>query len=165
MMSLKEWLKQQSWKAKPIKALGPKAWLIGSEQKQECSFLRWNDQSILVKQIVQKSSMKMSPILAGNIPKMQNSQGNAFQKGDPFADPWANYLNSAMPNAGGSGSQVVAKNAAPVTRSVDAPIEQRFKSQDAKIDDLALQLTMLKSQQESMQSEDQNFRNQVNSFV
>ena len=160
---VKEWLKGQGWTARPIKALGANMWLIGSEEKQDLSFMSWNGHSILVRAVNQQVVSKSSPVVAGHIPKAgvgASASVNTFKSGDPYHDPWAQYRGSQdiqVVNASGPSNTRAAAN----PRQVEAPIEQRFKAQDAKIDELSNQITQMKERAETNEKKDADFRSQV----
>ena len=160
---VREWLKGQSWTARPIKALGARMWLIGSEVKQEQSFMCWNGQSVLVKGVNQQMTSKSSPVVAGHFPKSGHQHAgntNPFRTGDPHQDPWAKYSG----NQEGQPSQasVVANTRVAVTtRQVEAPIEQRFKAQDAKIDELTSQIAKMKEKSDTHEKKQEDFMNHV----
>ncbi len=158
---LKKWLLLLKWKAKPIKALGPKAWLVGANEKQEETFLSWNGQSILVTSVANGKKNFVSPVLAGHFPRQRNQTTNVFQTGNPFADPWAAYQPSQTSTQSAGMSHNALKSTSAPNRQVEAPIEKRFQSQDAKIDELAVQITKLQSLQDTNQKEAIRFQTDV----
>ena len=161
LQDVKEWLKLQSWTARPIKALGPKTWLIGSEDMQCLSFLSWNGHSILIKSVSQAKSKDASPILAGNVSRSSTDRPNIFKSGNPHDDPWAQYKPGSDVGSVAASNHVVHRNPVVASRPVEAPIELRFKNQDAKIDDLTNQIQQLKQKSDDRDNRDQEFRQNV----
>lgn len=101
------WSQKIGWSIKPIKALGAKQWILGSD---ECppNILMFNTQPLLVQQIHQKGIKPTGAIAVG--PKQLKSAAskptlisehskavrpNIFRTGDPFHDAWATYTPSS----------------------------------------------------------------------
>lgn len=161
MSDLKEWLRLLGWKAKPIKGVGPKSWLVGAEEKQEQVFLSWNGQSILAKLVENEKKNHVSPVLAGNIPKQKDQGRNVFLTGNPHDDPWANYQpQQPYPHNMTLGSNASKPQSVP-SRQVEAPIEKRFQSQDMKIDELAVQIAKLQSMHDTTKQDMEGFKAEV----
>ena len=158
---IKEWLKGQLWKAKPIKALGSNMWLIGSTEQQDQSFMNWNGHSILVKEVNQQKNVKSSPVVAGHIPRQNQTSQNIFKSGDPHDDPWARYAPVSFPQQSNAPSASSIRSGNQQVRQIEAPIEQRFKAQDAKIDELSNQITQMQKRNETKEKHDEDFKNQV----
>ena len=122
-----QWISSMKWPARPIKALGQGTWLIGCTDPdfQPEPFALWGDQNILVQRIEQREGKKSTPVLAGKVDRADPLEGPG--------DPWSAYLSrqGRMPVV--SQATSVASSA---SRVIEAPIEDRFKQQDEKIESL-----------------------------
>ena len=129
------WAKNEGWDIKPIKALGPRSWLIGAKEHPPEGFHTFNGSPIIIRVLPPRQNVQTSPILAGPRPNKHSSTAQPIKKEiqDPFFDPWAGYQPS---NA-----------AAPVAvRNLPGPTEAKFQEQDQKIAKLEEAITTLKSE-------------------
>ena len=127
------WLTSNGWDARPLQALTGSTWLCGTADVFEADFAQWNQQTILLKWIQQKASHQPW-LLAGSTAQFQTvskTQSSASKDLPPLTlDPWNNYQpihmaakpNAALPPA--------------VTRKLEAPIEDRFASQQKDFEKL-----------------------------
>ena len=140
---LTEACKAIKWNIKPIKRSG-NSWLVGAEKQSPNSFLIIDGTTILVKEVEKTSNGKSSVFLAGPRPKSAGKERGI----DPFQmnDPWAGFKPS-----GAAGSQSLASfqpmmqpagmtQAQGATRNVTGPVEDRFKSQETRIQKLEQKL-------------------------
>jgi len=143
---LTEACKAIKWNIKPIKRSG-NSWLVGAEKQSPNKFLIIDGNTILVKEVEKTNNGKSSVFLAGPRPKT-NPKDNGT---DPFQsnDPWANFKpsNSAnMPSTNQPGGPTT-------TRSVTGPVEDRFKSQESRIQKLEQKLDDTMVQMKTHQEE------------
>ena len=104
-------------KSKPVKALGPRGWLVGTADHAPPGLHVFNGSPVLLKLLPPKQSQGSSPLLARPKPSKQ-----ASQKNDSNADPIQGQFD---PCANWQGPKPAA-NAKPST----GPTEQRCKAQD-----------------------------------
>lgn len=137
---LTEACKAIKWNIKPIKRSG-NSWLVGADKQSPDRFLIIDGTTIFIKE-VEKGNVGKEPIcLAGPRPKKtQNDRG-----ADPFIadDPWASFKPSSL----GQSPAVTSFNQASVqsssqgaSRQLNGPVEERFKSQEARIQKLEQKL-------------------------
>ncbi len=115
-----QWSDTVKWPLKPIKATGPKSWIVGTTSHPTQQVLVFNGQPILAKLIPPKQNhTNVSPIVAGPKPTLQ-----AVAKTDPFQthDPWAKYQGP---------SAAMTSNQPP--RDVAGPTEAKFQQQESRI--------------------------------
>ena len=130
---LTEACKAIKWNIKPIKRSG-NSWLIGAEKQSPNKFLIIDGNTILIKEVEKTNNGRSSVFLAGPKPKITPKEYGQ----DPFQekDPWAGFKPSSASN--------VVSNTPPVTssttRSVTGPVEDRFKSQESRIQKLEQKL-------------------------
>ena len=133
-----QWLKTLGWEARPLKALGSGAWLVGSTNKdfKPESFVKWNDSTVLVQKVQSREERRDSTILAGKwIPPSERKESQDV-------DPWMTYLQMNGKQIASTPTPLKAVGAGSV-RTVEAPIEDRFKQQDARIEALRTSLDQL----------------------
>ena len=141
--NLLEWGRVSGWDIKPIKAVGAKQWIVGSDNAPP-SILQFNGQPLLVKQIHQKGTQGTSAIAAGprtmpasNLPK-PIEKPNVFRTGDPHMDPW-------KPRGTTAGPEPAESSKSAETRQVTGPVTTMFQQQEARI--LAVETALGKIQE------------------
>jgi site-specific DNA-cytosine methylase len=122
---LLEWGKHIGWKMRPLRAIGPKSWLLCSGDEPPIGPVSFNGHPVLLRKMPPRSATKDHTILAGPRAKPSTNHAktntNATSSHQP-QDPWWNYLQQQ-----GQVTQQVP--AAPV----QGPTEQRLAQQDAKM--------------------------------
>ena len=101
---LQKWGDAIGWNIKPVKPVGAKMWIVGSDQVPP-NILLFNSQPLLATQLYQPGHKPNSAIVAG--PKQTGrtksqtkteelradpTKRNIFRQGDPFQDDWAKQL-------------------------------------------------------------------------
>ncbi len=136
---LVEACKAIKWNIKPIKRSG-NSWLVGADKRSPNKFLIIDGTTILVKEVEKTNNGKTPICLAGPRPKMISKENGS----DPFMqnDPWASFKPSS-----GATSQTSAGPSTLTThivnqgaRVVTGPVEDRFKSQESRIQRLEQKL-------------------------
>ena len=158
LSDVKEFLSKMKWPAKPLKALGSTAWLIGSPEKFVDNFGSWNGQVLLVQWLPKKMERPQKIILAGQ----HEISAPGVRNGLLDQDPWAAWIHN---KTGSSSNSMVSKNAPNVSgptpvvsRSVDGPNEARFKDHDSKIEELRNQLSTISKKVDSQGNEQKDFQ-------
>lgn len=147
---LQEWLDKISWRAQPMKPLGPKSWLFCSDEPPPPGILRFNEFPLLIKETTNRSSTASLGVVAGkpsaSSPAQEtNNAANIFRTGDPHFDPWNGKTlgqpstSSTMPSVG--------------------PSTQRMDQQEQRLDALEKNFRQL-HEQTTQQNTDQNNRMQ-----
>ena len=139
---LADWSAHVGWKFRPLRATGPKAWLVCSGSLPPNTTLAFNGNPILVRHLPPRSSQASHAIVAGprhfaNKPSSNQTTSSSV----PFtpADPWAQWKGprltpSAAPSAG--------------NRALEGPAEKRFQQQDDRIAGLEDQIKQISLQQD-----------------
>ena len=126
-----------SWPIRPLRAIGPRAWIIGTAVDPPPGTLCFNSSPVLARQIPPRHAQKANPIIAGPKPMQAKSQGkgsNPAQGAPPLKfDPWANY-SGARP--------------APATPSNPGPTDLKFEAQEQRIEKLETSLKELQDAQD-----------------
>ena len=134
---LEEWALHVGWVMKPLRATGPKSWLVCTGDSPPAGPLAFNGNPVLPRFMPQKQSPLAQPILAGprSVSKPTSAPSHTVATPNASQDPWWNYLhknNQAPPIA-------------PAT--TQGPIEQRFAQQDAKVQELENKIDALQQMQ------------------
>ena len=92
---VEQFTKDQGWPTRALRALGHDTWLIAAETVCDKTWLRLNEQVVLVKPI-QPTSQKPKPIvLAGATPQASVKESEQVKTADPWSqdknDPWMKY--------------------------------------------------------------------------
>lgn len=145
---LQKWSEANKWPCKPIKALGPASWLVGSQIKPPSDFMTFNGKPVLVKFIPPKDSVKASPIVAGPLPnkfdKGQSQQSAAKDRGmlgGPLSfDPWAQ-------SAQAKGLPAI------LNRDHQGPTETKLHEQDDRIETQNQKIAVIEQALEQLRSD------------
>ena len=133
--NLIEWSTHCGWKIRPIKASGPKAWIVGAESQPADAFMLYNGHPLIVKPLAPRYSQSNNAVLAG--PKPSNFTKEVSGKQEAvLTDPWAKY----NPTTTASAASAVASQ----HREVSGPTQKKFQEQDAKLEVLEKQIASLR---------------------
>lgn len=132
---LLQWSKVMGWAFRPIKASGPRSWIIGASEFPKNHFLTFNGEPVLTKLLPPKQQASASPILAGPQPSRQNVKQVTTGMDEIFQnDPWATYTGMRVPKAIES------------SREVSGPTEQKFQQQEQRMQKLETVVQQLKEE-------------------
>ena len=146
--SLAQWAKDFSWQVRPLKPLGPQAWLLGAETPPPPGWHAWNGQVVLVTAVTARQAQQPVVRAGKYTPGVANAETKPPESTDPWTggDPWAQYLGRQATRASPPATQATT---APVPRNLDGPTEARFKTLEAAV--AALQTSQTKTQDEIRQ--------------
>lgn len=123
---LTAWAEHISWPLKPLRAVGPRAWLIGTEQDPPSTQLHFNSSPILARELNSKPQAFNNPIVAGPRPSKPSHAAANQDNYQLIGDPWANW----------TGPRPTAP-AAPIAASTTiGPTEQQFAQQADRLNKL-----------------------------
>eukprot|EP00438_Fugacium_kawagutii_P015662 Skav208586 [mRNA] locus=scaffold3152:68059:72795:+ [translate_table: standard] len=163
--SIRAWLDKLGIVAKPMKPMGPKAWMIGCTKKFDEQFLTWNDSVFLVTWLQDKNQPRPTPVLAGKRPKNDKSSSTASEDTLMSDDPWMPFFQKKgiQPNA----MKPVSQAAPPVAaaRVVEGPIEERFKGQDAKMEQLQMTVEAMNKRLDQQDAHNKTFESNVQTHM
>ena len=170
---LQTWGEAIGWNIKPVKPVGAKMWIVGSDQVPP-NILLFNGRPLLATQLYQSGHKPNSAIVAG--PKQigkskQQSRGevqtetsrkNPFRQGDPFQDDWAKQLPHNPTSVPKESSMV--ENRIPT-----GPVATMVSQQENRLHavETAIQKLQDQQQQQSIQADqkmrvlDENFQQHV----
>eukprot|EP00435_Cladocopium_sp_Y103_P023139 s1570_g5.t1 len=127
---LLEWAAHVNWTLKPLRAMGPKAWLVGCSSEPPAGPLHFNASPLLVREVRGKFQHTSHPIVAGPKPAQTSEKSMDFAKmsnAQLIGDPWASY-SGPKPNPGPS--TTVSGHANPANANPTmGPTEQKFAQQ------------------------------------
>lgn len=127
---LTAWMTHIKWQAKPIRALGPRGWIIGASDDAPEGHLSFNSMPILVRELNMKQA-KQNPIVAGPKQRIANNVSAASSAMPP--DPWASYTGPRLrPDP---------------PRAATGPTETRLSSQEQRLQQLEESVTQIKALQ------------------
>lgn len=163
---IQKFLQGVKWKAKPIRALSSNTWLCTAEEKYSDTFLTWNNTTILVRWLNEKPKGN-NIILAGQAPKKMKQQEKTASSEAAVAPPvdaWAQYRATHGNHFQANGNGLAAQNQQ--ARSIDAPMESRFKAQDEAMEQLKQQsaekFTKMQADMQQLQSAIQQTNSTMN---
>ena len=159
--ALQKWSEDTKWEFKPIRAIGARTWLLGSNSNPP-TVLVFNGQPLIAESVQPRTKALGGAIVAGPkyLPKTfqeRNPDGNKnqqkgydpFRTGDPYADPWTSY----------SGQSIAAENSKPFVPSKPAksadltsgPIGTQFQQQESRIQAVEQAIHQLQGTQQTFQ--------------
>ena len=153
---LTEACKAIKWNIKPIKRSG-NSWLVGADKQSPNKFLIIDGTTILVKEVEKANNGKSSIFLAGPRPKPTGKDRGV----DPLqnVDPWASFRPTGAVSSQSFATlqptmqTAQAPQAQGVTRNVTGPVEDRFKSQETRIQKLEQKLDDTMQQMQSFKQD------------
>eukprot|EP00438_Fugacium_kawagutii_P034913 Skav206374 [mRNA] locus=scaffold834:207054:211719:+ [translate_table: standard] len=151
--ALSEWGEYVGWRIKPLRASGPRTWIIGSGDFAPEKQLVFNSQLVLPSLLPPKQSSFKSPIVAG--PRARPQQKEAMQSVVGEGDPWAAFFN-----ARGSTGLTPAQQPVP-PRTLTGPTEQKFQEQDQRLQQLESQLSSVSARQDEHGAQLQNVQKEL----
>jgi hypothetical protein len=133
-----EWGQHVNWIFRPLRATGPKSWLVCTGAEPPEGPLAFNGHPVLPRYMPQKHTAQQQPILAGPRARTQrnNTDVAAVLPASSNQDPWWNYnmIKGNVPTP------------APAT-TAQGPTEQRLNQQDAKVQELEQKIEAMQTQQ------------------
>ena len=158
------WSVKADWNIKPIKPMGAKQWVVGSDHAPP-PMLVFNSQPLLVQQLYQKALQGGHAIAAGPrqpasskpAPFREQKVGayipspNVFRTGDPFRDDWAPKaaLTPQIDESHGPSTSAAAE-----ARSTTGPVANMLQQQEDRIHQVE---TLVARIQESQQETSSKF--------
>ena len=142
-----DWSKHIRWLIKPLRAVGPRAWIVGTSSPPPQSCLSFNGLPLLVRLLPPRQSLDQGPIVAG--PRPSPSGHHPASPPALSTDPWANY----------TGPKVSVP--APAPASLTGPTESKFQEQTTRIEKLEQSLELLRSDQKQQAQQLQQTREDV----
>ena len=160
MEMLKEWAGHQPWRIRPFRAVGPRAWVVGSSDMPPTHQLFFNSMPVLIRELPPRFAQTSNPIVAGPRPTLRNQTGNQHHNSGELrlanglggADPWANWTGP-RPN--------IPQTAAPPARATTGPIDNKFNKQDERLDRLESELKKIQEDQKCQAGNIQNIEKQA----
>ena len=130
--TMKQWCDKISWKAQPIRALGPQSMLLRTDDAPPDGLHMFNSQVVLIRWLPPRMP-QTGPLMVG--PKASKTREHV-----DIDDPWARWqgpkpAGPPVPNTG---------------RTIDGPTEMRLQAQDKKLEGLENQLKHLAVSQDTM---------------
>eukprot|EP00438_Fugacium_kawagutii_P026379 Skav206100 [mRNA] locus=scaffold2150:373946:378610:- [translate_table: standard] len=136
---LKKWASVLSWNLRPLKAMGPRTWIVGSDSPCPEGVVCFNSNPVIIKLLPPRVAQSNNAVVAGPKPRT-GKPGESKTSDDPWAawqDPWAAGL-----------TQKATPSSQPPARTVQGPIESRFSQQDQRLELLEQAVGQLRSDTE-----------------
>ena len=135
-------LSRNSWKCRPLRRLGDRAWVVGSEDPKPLTFAEMDGTPVLLQELKQNRSSVVSTVLAGNIQTTGGPASSINPAGEPLrVDPWASYVPTRQQtNPGGP---------TPPPRAVTGPVQTSLNEQNARIDSLEKKIAEIQKDQKT----------------
>ena len=141
---LLEWSQHVNWVFRPLRATGPKSWLVCTGSEPPAGPLAFNGHPVLPRLIQNRQQNNVQPILAG--PRKQPTRGPSVPATNVAIglnhDPWWRYT----PLNGKANMQTAAP-------SNTGPQEQKFAQQEAKVQELEQKLEAMQTVQHAQGSQ------------
>eukprot|EP00438_Fugacium_kawagutii_P006932 Skav203598 [mRNA] locus=scaffold935:261424:266022:+ [translate_table: standard] len=144
---LTAWGEHQGWPLKPIKAIGPKGWLVGSPAHPKCEQMAFNGAPILTRYVKPRSEDRQNPIIAG--PRLMVNKSAHHEPSQPSklaplqGDPWAPFFHNRAVHS----SSVAAPAAS------TGPTDQRFQQHEERFSRLEETMAQLQMNVESSRND------------
>eukprot|EP00435_Cladocopium_sp_Y103_P008866 s820_g2.t1 len=143
---LTEWSQHVKWPLRPLRATGPKSWLVCTDTEPPEGPLAFNGNPVLPRYMPQRHHPLQQPIIAG--PRATATKASIATTNNTMSsqsggfDPWMTYHilkgNNPMSTANASVASVPAQQ---------GPVENRLAQQDAKVQELEQKIEAIQTQQ------------------
>eukprot|EP00438_Fugacium_kawagutii_P022700 Skav203969 [mRNA] locus=scaffold94:394490:396184:- [translate_table: standard] len=157
---LSQWLEHNKWVGKPLRALGPRGWIIGTSQDMPAGQLSFNTMPLLIRELAAQQPQQQI-IIAG--PKQKTAPKTEASSSWPLGDPWARW-QGPKPS-----TDVAMGSAGP---ALPGPTETRLAQQDQRLQQLEETMTQIQAQQttqtqtmQQMQSATQDFEQKTKLYI
>lgn len=131
------WLEHIGWKGKPLRAVGPRAWIVGSPTLPPPGQHAFNSMPVLIRALTQTNTTA-HPIIAG--PKTYRKPAPATASTDVPPDPWAAWTGPRITPS--------VQPPQPAARALEGPIESKFQAQETRLDQMEKAIATLKDAQQ-----------------
>eukprot|EP00438_Fugacium_kawagutii_P035322 Skav206912 [mRNA] locus=scaffold808:371929:376347:+ [translate_table: standard] len=125
-LAVSQWADHLGWKVKPIRALGPRGWLVGSPSHPGAEQLAFNGIPVLTRPVRPRQTHYADPILAGPKPTPKSVGKSGAVLAPLIGDPWAGYQGIKPQTTPVQASQAAGP-------SSTGPIEQRLQLQEDRL--------------------------------
>lgn len=138
---LTAWSQHIQWDFKPLRALGPRAWIVGAGRAPDNKQYAFNGLPVLIQEIQSKHHGVTNPIVAGPKPgPKKESRSSEFLANGLFAvDPWGSYTGPKPAH--------VTTTQPTTARATAGPTADRLAQQDDKIANMQKALNQLQENQ------------------
>ncbi len=174
---LQSWGEAIGWTIKPVKPVGAKMWIVGSDQVPP-NILLFNGRPLLATQMYQSGYQSNAAIVAGprqnGKPKYHSkpeervadpTKVNIFRRGDPFQDDWAPQAPHRPPIASKDSNAVLSNE----SRVPTGPVATLVAQQENRLHAVETALSKMQEQQQQhttqvdtrFRSLDENFQQHV----
>ena len=151
--TLVDWSMHLKWAIRPLRAMGPRGWIVAAASPPPEGQMHFNASPILLREVAPRA-VPSNPIVAGPRPKNDTaavevpSGSNALP---PLrGDPWSNWKPSST------------MTSIPVAPSAVGPTEQKFALQEARFEKLEAAMEQLQTNQASQQDSMQQLTQELN---
>lgn len=151
---LRNWSQAISWPLRPIKALGARCWLLGSNVPPPQGIVMFNSEPVIIRRIPGKNSGDTHPVLAGPKPSKYTAQKSNL-KGNPQDDPWGPYFDPWNKAVTPSTSPPTANSSGSAGRVVQGPIEAKFTAHEARLTQMEQTIEALQVSSNQLRTETQ----------
>ena len=116
---IQKWAKATTWDCVPFRAMGPQSWLVRTDVLPPEGVPMFNTHPVLIRHLPPRQTQQ-PPLLLGPRPKVSDKA----EHGQNLAvDPWASW----------KGPRLTPSAASAPSRSIDGPVEAKFKAQAEQI--------------------------------
>eukprot|EP00438_Fugacium_kawagutii_P035677 Skav231662 [mRNA] locus=scaffold823:199345:203959:- [translate_table: standard] len=147
--TIAQWANSVGWTIKPLKSLGPRAYLVATNQPPPEGVLVFNGSPIIAQFLPPRNTVGNHPtILAGPKPQRQ-VQVDGMLKDDPWAPFFSRQADAAS---------LPSKHPVAAPRAVAGPTEQKFQHTETRLHALETSLQELKQVQQEQAASNQAFQ-------
>ena len=129
-----KWLVALKMEARPLKSLGPDAWLLAMAVKPSDAHADYNGHVVLLK-VIDKQKTQSPVVLAGSVQSAPKNSDNDDPWKD-WQDPWSERIPMALKQ---KPSSTASSN-----RNVEAPIAARFQQYEEQLDAMKMSITTMR---------------------
>eukprot|EP00438_Fugacium_kawagutii_P026953 Skav204991 [mRNA] locus=scaffold1180:845408:849451:- [translate_table: standard] len=153
---IEKWAATYNWKCTPIKLLGPRTWLISSDQQLPNQVLTFNGNPLITKHVENRDKQKNTVVVAGprHRPGPAQQPEQTVSNARDSSDAWAAFRKT-------NGMPLNGINTPPSTSASSSvgPTSQHLQLQDTKISSMEAALVkMQQNLEQTMQTQNQRIQ-------
>lgn len=158
-VALQKWSEDIKWDIKPIRPIGARTWLLGSNTNPP-TVLIFNGQPLIAESVQPRvkalggaivAGPRYNPSGKGEKPSEEKGQRgrDVFRTGEPFSDPWSSYTGNKI--ASDIPKPSVSAKAPKPSDLTSGPIGTQFQQQESRIQAVEQALHQLQGSQQKYQ--------------
>ena len=170
---VQHWVSLEKLPLKPLRALGPSAWLLAGEPNVERQNLTWKRNAIMLRPLESRAAKANQTILASKPTKPYAKRTWKSEVKDPrgidplsIADPWAQTMQDQWGQTAWWSASATSPSSSSTSRPASSTVSSELAPQQQKdLDQMKTQINALEKAVQSQQKDTAGLRREVQSEI